>query len=124
MAEPHRGIVLVVDDDADTRDLFFLVLAGAGLRCVPARSITEAMARASVVRFDAVVMDLGLPRIEHGLTLARWLRQTHDPPPLTVVTGHQLASGPDKDLFAAVLLKPIDPDDLVTTVLRVIRDSA
>jgi CheY-like chemotaxis protein len=123
MAEPNRGVVLIVDDDPDTRDLYVFTLTGAGFRCVVAASATEALQRASIVRFDLVVMDLGLPRRDDGLALARQLRAQALPSPIVAVTGHERPAMPDRSLFAAYVRKPVDPEELVTVVIRVLSEA-
>ena len=123
MAEPYRGVVLIVDDDPDTRDLYILTLSGVGFRCVVAASAAEALQRASIVRFDLVVMDLGLPHRDDGLALARRLRGQALPSPIVAVSGHERPAMPDRNLFAAYVMKPVDPEDLVAVVLRVLSET-
>ena len=123
MAEPCRGVVLIVDDDADTRDLYIFILSGVGFRCVVAASPAEAVQRASIVRFDLVVMDLGLPRRDDGLELARRLRTQSLPSPIVAVSGYEPPEIADRSLFAAYVRKPVDPEDLVTIVLRVLSEA-
>ena len=123
MAEPYRGVVLIVDDDPDARELYILTLNGVGFRCVVAASAAEGLQRASIVRFDLIVMDLGLPRRDDGLALARQLRAQTLPSPIVAVTGHERPTMPDRALFAAYVMKPVDPEDLVAVVLRVLSEA-
>ena len=123
MAEPYRGVVLVVDDDQDTRDIYVLTLSGVGFRCVAVASAAEALQRASIVRFDLVVMDLGLPGREEGLALARQLRAQTLPSPIVAVSGYERPAAPDRSLFAAYVVKPVDPEELVAVVLRVLGEA-
>jgi CheY-like chemotaxis protein len=123
MAEPYRGVVLVVDDHLDTRDLYVMTLTGVGFRCVVAASAAEAIQRASIVRFDLVLMDLGLPSREAGLALARQLRAQTLPSPIVAVSGHERPPMPDRALFAAYVMKPVDPEALIEVVLRVLSET-
>jgi CheY-like chemotaxis protein len=123
MAEPYRGVVLIIDDDPDTRELYVFTLAGVGFRCVIAANAAEALQRASIVRFDLIVMDLGLPHRNDGLALARQLRQQALPSPIVAVSGHDRPAMPDRALFAAYVLKPIDPEELVAVVQRVLTEA-
>jgi CheY-like chemotaxis protein len=120
MGETGPGIVLVIENDRDTRELFDFTLTGAGFRCVTAANAEETLRQAAVVRFDAILMDLGLPRLEDGLALARQLRERPLPSPIIAVSGHLLPAGPARELFAAYILKPIDPEQLVTIVREVV----
>jgi two-component system response regulator FixJ len=123
MAEPYQGVALVVDDHRDTRDLYVFTLTGVGFRCIQAATAAEASQRASIVRFDIVIMDLGLPRREDGVDLARRLRAQRLPSPIVAVTGHADLAPDERALFAAYVTKPVDPEDLVAVVLRVLSEA-
>jgi DNA-binding response OmpR family regulator len=120
VAEPSRGLVLIVDDHPDTRDLFVTVLTSAGFKCVGAATAAEALHRARVMRFDVVVMDVGLPTRADGMALARQLRALPDAPPVIAVTGHRLDEESATELFAIQLMKPVDPEEVVSAALRAI----
>ena len=119
MGRVGRGFVLLVEDHGATRALFFEILTDAGYSCTTAVSPAQAIRIALLVRFDAVLMDLGLPRRDDGLALARELRALPDPPPLIAVSGY-LSDRESAGLFEAELLKPVDEDQLLATVGRVV----
>jgi CheY-like chemotaxis protein len=114
------SLVLVLEDHDDTRDLFVLALTQAGYRCLAAKSPDEALRQATATRVDAVVMDLGLPRLSDGLSLAWSLRGLSNAPPLVAVSGHPSPAEPSAALFRAWLLKPVDPAAVVETITRVV----
>src|SRR5947199_1972449 len=62
--------VLVVDDDADARELVRLVLAGYGADVQTAASADEALAQIERDLPDVLVSDIGLPT-EDGYSLIR-----------------------------------------------------
>ena len=124
MAEPHLGIVMIIENDRDTRELFDFTLSGAGFRCVATASAAESLRQAAIVRFDAIVMDLGLPRLEDGVALARRLREHAAPSPIVAVSGHRLPESFERSLFAAYLLKPFDPEELIAVIRRVAAEGA
>ena len=64
--------VLVVDDDADTRELLASVLTEAGARVHAAASADEGLSLAVEFRPDAVVSDIGMPGTD-GYSLMRQL---------------------------------------------------
>ena len=64
--------VLVVDDDADTRELLTSVMTGAGARVHAAASADEGLSLAVEVRPDAIVSDIGMPGTD-GYSLMRQL---------------------------------------------------
>ena len=119
MGRIGRGIVLLVEDHDATRALFFEILTDAGYSCTAVASAAAAIRVALLVRFDAVLMDLGLPRRSDGLRLARELRALPDPPPLIAISGY-LSDRESAGLFDVELLKPIDDDRLLATVALVI----
>ncbi|MFO1325054.1 MAG: response regulator [Burkholderiales bacterium] len=122
------GRVLVVEDDADVREMICDYLRGHGFDVAEAvdgdglrRSLAEAMP-------DVVLLDLNL-RGENGLSLARFLRERHRVG-IIIVTGASdvvdrivgLEVGAD-DYVA----KPFDPRELmarIRSVVRRVRDAA
>ena len=73
---PH---ILVVDDDARLRDLLARFLGSRDFRVTVAQDAEEARARLRGLAFDAIVLDIMMPR-EDGLSLLKWWRaQPADP---------------------------------------------
>src|SRR5215208_3000038 len=69
------GSVLVVDDDPTFRSLALRILSGVGLLVVgEAPDAATAIAAATLLKPDAVLVDIGLPDRD-GLSLARELVQ-------------------------------------------------
>ena len=115
--------ILVVDDEADIRDLLANCLSGYGFE-VAAVSDGVAM-RAELARepADLVLLDLGLPG-EDGLSLARELRAQPRAPGIIIVTGR----GQPVDRVVGLELgaddyvaKPFDLRELVARVRSVLR---
>jgi DNA-binding response OmpR family regulator len=108
--------VLIVDDDADTRELLEAILAEEGYRVEQADSGAAALARAGGAALDLILLDLRMPGIS-GLEVCRRLKQ--DPAtsavPIIVVTAlgemtHKeaaLTSGADD-----FVTKPVETEDL------------
>jgi len=69
---PRRA--LVVEDERNIRELIVLHLGLEGLTTVEAASGDEAIRRAESERFDVVVLDLMLPKVD-GLTVCRSIRR-------------------------------------------------
>ncbi len=118
---PEPPLVLVVEDDRDGRLLFAEWLHDAGFRVETAHNGLQALDRAFDTRPDAILTDLHIPGID-GYELTRRLKRdprTHGTPVLAV-TGYapftQDPSRADRAGCDAVLPKPCDPDDLVTTL--------
>jgi len=67
-------LVLIVDDHADTREMYAMYLAHHGFRYVLAGDGTTAIRAALGAQPDVIVMDLSLPQID-GLEAIQWLKQ-------------------------------------------------
>ncbi len=68
--------VLVVDDSITTRTLERNILQGAGYHVTTAVDGVEALALLETERFDLVVADIEMPRID-GFELVEWIRQSN-----------------------------------------------
>jgi signal transduction histidine kinase len=111
--------VLLVEDDADTRDMLRLALEEVGHRVSVAQTGSEAIERAATAKPEVMLVDLGLPDI-HGHEVARRVRGALGGSVfLVALTGF----GQPEDVratetagFNAHLLKPATIDD-ITRVL-------
>jgi CheY-like chemotaxis protein len=113
----HRPpLVLVVDDVADTRDMYAEYLDFVGLRAETAENGRQAVRRALRTHPDAIVMDLAMPVLD-GWEATRILHadpRTRDIP-IVVITGN---AQPEQKKRAEecgamlVLTKPCLPNDL------------
>ena len=119
--------VLVVEDDADTRDFIGYALRAVGVKPALVASATEALDLLAAEKFDLVISDLSMPGAD-GYTLIRRLRELDAMAgrrrPAVALTAH---AGPDDRRraleagFDAYLVKPIDAPDLVGWVARLLR---
>jgi signal transduction histidine kinase/ActR/RegA family two-component response regulator len=111
--------VLVVEDEADSRELFAKVLTSCGADVTTAASCEEALAliRESAVqnRPDVILSDLGMPK-DDGFDLIRRVRALAPEDggriPAIAVTGYANAEDRQRALaagFQTHLAKPIDP---------------
>ena len=123
-AERLDGVrVLVVDDQADERELLNAVLAGRGAHVETAESAEAALARLLHARPAVLVTDLAMPG-QDGYTLLQRLRAIPDARdlPVIAVTAHARAEDRSRALsagFQAYLSKPIEHERLVRTVRHV-----
>lgn len=111
--------VLIVEDDADSREMLGELITAFGHRPVPAANAAEALARVRDHRPDLALIDIGLPEID-GCELARLLRLAMVETPglntrLVALTGY--SDGAMRDSagaagFDAYVVKPIMPEAL------------
>jgi PAS domain S-box-containing protein len=112
--------VLVVEDNADARELVTEILALAGARVELASSAEEALARVRDRAPDVLVSDIGLP-IEDGYALLERVRRDGCLVPAIALTAYARAEDRERARGAgydAHLPKPIDPAELVSMVVR------
>lgn len=119
LAGPLAGYrVLVVEDDADSREAIRLTLEASGASVATAASASEALAALAAQPCDVVVSDLAMPE-QSGFWLITKIRQLFPRRhvPVIAVTGHPFP--PDGVLragFDDVMQKPPDPDALCAAV--------
>ena len=84
-----RPLVLVADDDFDTRLLFRTVLEMRGYCVIEAADGEETVGAAQSVRPDLILMDGSLPRLS-GLEAARQIRRSEHigHVPIVFISGH------------------------------------
>jgi len=128
MVNQVSRLVLVVDDDADTRDILCVALQQEGIRCEVAANGEEALERAARMQPDAIVLDLGLPDM-HGCDVSRRLRENPSTRtiPVIALTGHAMAADLRRAAESgcdAVLVKPCEMSELLAALHQKWRGSA
>jgi CheY-like chemotaxis protein len=101
-----------------------MTLRSAGLAVVAVEDGIDALRRVERGRPEAVVLDLGLPRL-NGRDVKRELDSRPDTQhiPVVVVSGNDTSDLDPRD-FACVLHKPINSDDLLVAVQNCLRRRA
>jgi signal transduction histidine kinase/CheY-like chemotaxis protein len=120
----ERARLLVVDDDADARDLLQHMLEGTGVAVATAASASEAIRLLSSGSFDLLLADLGMPG-QDGYALIAAIRSLPDPrvrriPAIAVsaYAGHNhsaIVAGYDD-----YVQKPVDASRLEAAALRLL----
>lgn len=121
-ASPLRDLtVLLVEDEADGRDLLALLLERHGAAVRAAESAAEALQLLSEAKFDVLISDIGLPGTD-GYTLIRRVRERGlSPEELPAVALTAFARAEDRRLalnagFQAHVSKPVDAVALSATI--------
>jgi signal transduction histidine kinase/ActR/RegA family two-component response regulator len=109
--------LMVVDDNVDAASMLKLLLEGSGHDVVVEHDPLAALERASIERFDAFLIDIGLPRME-GRELARRLRRSgaNSGALLVAVTGYGQQCDRASALeagFDHYFVKPVDAERLL-----------
>ncbi|MEW5851576.1 MAG: response regulator transcription factor [Myxococcota bacterium] len=116
--------ILVVDDEANIRDVVQYALEREGLRVLTARDGSEALGMLERGGIDLVVLDILMPEMD-GLTLCRRIRERGN---LPLVFLSSRAEEVDRILGLELggddyVTKPFSPRELATRVKAVLRRS-
>ena len=121
-----RPLVLVVEDDPDTSDMYALYLDFCGMGVLTASSVDAAFALALEHKPDIVVTDFLMRGLGNGADLCRRLhgdeRTAHIP--ALLMTGSTRKADAEAALgagCAAIRIKPYLPDALVDDIREIIR---
>ena len=117
-----QGTVVVIEDDADVRNLVVAVLRQSGFEVVPAATGLEGVEMARVKKPVVVTLDLGLPDID-GHEVLRRIRQFSDCY-IIMLTGRDDEADTLTALHAGAddyLTKPFRPRELRARVAALLR---
>ena len=122
--------VVVVDDDADTRELLTTVLGEAGADVVAVQSARDALAAIQSRAPDIIIADIGMPE-EAGYALIRRVRaiaaDRGGRAPAIALTAYARTEDRERALaagFQVHLSKPFNPTAVVQVVARLLTASA
>src|SRR5690348_12562365 len=113
-----KSQILVVDDEADIRELLGLTLARMGLDAHCAATTEEAYALLGKNSYDLCLTDMRLPDGD-GLTVVDYVAKHHPHLPVAVITAHGSTENAVAALKAGAfdyLAKPVSLDQLRTLV--------
>ena len=119
--DSRPSLILVADDNRDTRDMYGLYLSLLGYTVAVAEDGRNAVKKARALHPDLIVMDLDMPDID-GWSAIRQLQADADTAaiPIVVVTGHYLKAELKHAALAAgavsYMMKPCFPEQLAREV--------
>src|SRR5262245_19204185 len=115
--------VLVVDDDADSREVIGAILRYAGAFVTMAASASEALVIMSTLIPDVILADIAMPENDGYMLLqAIQLLHTETRVPVIAVTGYGYTHPRERTLdagFREHLSKPLDPVHAVAVIARI-----
>jgi CheY-like chemotaxis protein len=114
-----KGVrVMVVDDEADARDLVRLVLEKCDAQVTTAASAAEALTEMERGTADVLLSDIGMPGFD-GYEFIRAVRQRGNAVPAAALTAFARPEDRRRALLAGYQLhiaKPVEPSELVAIV--------
>ena len=125
---PEEPLVLIVEDDLNTRVMYRDYLSGCGFRIADAHNGHQALAKAKELRPNVVLTDLAVPGMD-GFEFCRALQQSDVTRtiPVLAVTGHsEYLEQPNRFRKAGilhVLTKPCAPDVIEAELRRLLGES-
>jgi two-component system OmpR family response regulator len=117
--------LLIVEDDELLRDGLCAQLVNAGHSVSGASDGAQAISLLESTRFDAVVLDLGLPVMD-GISVLRWVRQRLAAMPVLVLTARDGVDDRVQGLNAGAddyLTKPFEMAELLARLHAMLRRS-
>ena len=117
--------ILIVDDSNSIRDMVSFTLKSAGYNTVEASDGEQGLSKASHSPFDLVISDVNMPNMD-GITLCQELRKlpSFKFTPILMLTTESSTDMKLKGKSAGAtgwLVKPFNPEKLLTTIKRVVR---
>jgi GAF domain-containing protein len=108
--------VLVIDDEADVRELVADVLASHGYEITVAAGGREGLACFEATHYDVVLTDVGMPDLD-GWEVARAIKSSRADTPVLLLTGWADAAEPAAAVRVdGILKKPFALDELAAAV--------
>ena len=122
------SILLVVEDEADAREMITLVLEQCGAKVIATNSVKQAWQQYQQHQLDAIISDISMP-LEDGYQLIRQIRSSQDEEsgiPAIALTAY--ARDEDKQWaleagFDLHLPKPIEPFQLTVALSQLIQNN-
>ena len=109
--------MLVVDDYPDAREMYREYLATMGFDVVEAGNGLEAITRAVETEPDVILMDLALPVLDGEQATRRLKADSRTAGiPVVALSGYEAPVSERREQFAAFLLKPCLPEDVVKAI--------
>lgn len=115
--------ILIVEDEADIQELLDAYLRDAGYDTALAGDGIEAVALFQRERFDLVLLDVMLPKLD-GFTVLRRLRAEHSTTPVLMLTARSELTDRVNGLDSGAdyyLTKPFEPKELLACIRALTR---
>ena len=115
--------ILVVDDEENIREIISEFLQTLGYNVVEASNGEDAIVACSKTKFDLVISDIRMPKM-NGLKLLKSLKAYMPDLPIVLMTGYQPSKAQEESLTTKAdgyLLKPFSLSSLRQVILKVFK---
>lgn len=121
--QTSKGMILLVDDEANTLKVLSAILKKDGYEVYSARSAEEAIEKVSKHHLDTIVTDYRLPGM-NGLELLEALKKKDSPVPVVMLTAYgtieKAVEAMRRGAFS-YLTKPVNTDQLLTVTREAVQ---
>jgi DNA-binding response OmpR family regulator len=115
--------ILIVEDDINTQKLMCAVLKRGGYNPYTAKDGLDALDRMETQRFDLIILDLMMPRMD-GYKFCEQLRGVGENIPILMVTANQETKDMHKGFLAGTddyMTKPFDEQEMLFRIKALLR---
>jgi DNA-binding NtrC family response regulator len=112
--------IIAIDDDPVTCSIFSRILTTCGCSYEIIRSGSEAIKRVKGERYDLLITDLKMPKVD-GLTILKESKMAYPDAPVVIITGYSTVETAVEAMKLGAydyIRKPIDPDELLLIIER------
>jgi DNA-binding NtrC family response regulator len=112
--------IIAIDDDPVTCSIFSRILTTCGCSYEIIRSGPEAIKRVKGERYDLLITDLKMPKVD-GLTILKESKMAYPDAPVVIITGYSTVETAVEAMKLGAydyIRKPIDPDELLLIIER------
>ncbi len=117
--------ILIIDDEPNLRRSLGLILQRAGYIITTASNATEALHVLHAGAYDLAFLDIKLPD-QNGIQLLPKIRELYPEMPILILTAHatlETAIGAVRLGARDYLLKPIDPESILSRVADILKEA-
>ena len=112
--------IIAIDDDPVTCSIFSRILTTCGCSYEIIKNGSEAIKRIKGERYDLLITDLKMPKVD-GLTILKESKMAYPDTPVIIITGYSTVETAVEAMKLGAydyIRKPIDPDELLLIIER------
>lgn len=118
----NKKVILVIDDDPDILDSIKAILSANGFDVVTALSGKEGIDAVAASKPDLILCDMMMERIDAGTKVAQEIKKSNPSVPIYLLSSIGTATATNVEIdklgFNGVFQKPVNPDNLVSTIKK------
>ncbi len=118
----NKKVILVIDDDPDILDSIKAILSANGFDVVTALSGKEGIDAVAASNPDLILCDMMMERIDAGTKVAQEIKKSNPSLPIYLLSSIGTATATNVEIdklgFNGVFQKPVNPDNLVSTIKK------